>query len=86
MVSWVEARRRAWRVEQTEELEGLAEGLGDHELIVLVTVARALTAGREEYGNLDIWMDVRDFGEEAHEEAIDDLIYRAIHWLRRRGE
>lgn len=81
-LDWDEARRQAERLRRLEEVQRGLEQLGAHEVIVVGAVVQALIRGAAEYGNLDIWMDVRDFEEEAREEALDDLIYRAIHWLR----
>lgn len=48
------------------------------ELDVLGWVAERLNLGRKRYGVLDLETDVREWVREAHEEAIDLAVYRAI--------
>lgn len=65
------------------ELNSLAGRMGDDELRVLVTLARRLAMGREQYGELRIDRDRRDWTKEASEEALDLSVYLAIALLKR---
>lgn len=68
-----------------ERLTEIAECLGQDELEVLIEIAeRIAKGGREQYGELDIDNDSRDFGEEAAEEAQDLLVYLAADKIRNR--
>ena len=64
------------------ELDAIATGLGPDELRVLVFVAGRLAHGREEYGELHLARDRRDFRQERAEELADALIYSACDEMR----
>jgi hypothetical protein len=59
------------------------EHLGEDERRVLVTLATRLRRGREQYGELAIATDRRDWQREAHEEALDLSVYLSIATLAR---
>lgn len=65
------------------ELDAIAEGLGPDEVRVLVFVAGRLAHGREQYGELNLTTDARDFRHERAEELADALVYTACEELRR---
>lgn len=63
------------RFQPREELQVLAQGLGEDEIRILVRVARRLEFGRQRYGLMDLKNDKRDFVKEATEEILDWLVY-----------
>ena len=65
-----------------ERLNEIAEGLGPDELAVLIQIAERIAMGRDQYGELDIDKDRRDFSDEAAEEAQDALVYIAAGKIR----
>ena len=50
---------------------------------VLAAIARRLAKGREQYGDLSIDNDPRDWNEEAREELLDLVVYQEIRRLTR---
>lgn len=82
-VGWDEARRSKDVLEWREHIRGIWGPLGADELRVVWSVVDALVAGREQYGELDILGDERDFDDEGDQERTDMLVYRAIAALRR---
>ena len=67
-----------------EELCDIAEQLGDDEVEVLLSIARRVLRGREQYGELDIDSDDRDWRQERSEELFDALVYTAIDDIKDR--
>ena len=65
-------------------LTSISEHLGRDELAVLTLIAERLRAGRESYGTLQLATDVRDFAQEALEEAADMAVYAAAGLLKKR--
>ena len=51
---------------------------------MLTLIAERLRAGRESYGTLQLATDVRDFAQEALEEAADMAVYAAAGLLKKR--
>jgi hypothetical protein len=58
--------------------------LAGDELDVLALVAERLAVGREQYGQLELASDTRDFGREALDEAADMAVYAAAGLIRDR--
>ena len=65
-------------------LTSISERLGSDELAVLTLIAERLRAGRRSYGALQLATDVRDFAQEALEEAADMAVYAAAGLLKKR--
>ena len=65
-----------------EELCDIAEQLGDDEVEVLLSIARRVLRGREQYGELDIDSDDRDWRQEGQEERLDLIVYDAIQHVK----
>lgn len=58
----------------------------DDERAVLSEMLRRIEVGRENYGELDLDSDERDFRKEAREEAVDWLVYDIAGSLKRERE
>ena len=67
------------------ELISMVQCLEDDSVRVILAIAQRLKMGREQYGDLHIARDPRDWTKEAHEEALDLAAYLAIATLRREG-
>ena len=61
-----------------QELERMIARLGHEERDVAVTIVQRLVRGREQYGELRLAIDQRDFRQEAAEEALDLAVYAAM--------
>ena len=69
---------------ELERLDEVAQHLGSDEIEVLIEIAGRLSKGADEYGELDLDTDTRDFRAEAAEEAQDALVYLAAEKIRKR--
>lgn len=58
----------------------------DDERAVLCEMLRRIEIGREQYGELNLDRDRRDFRKEARDEAIDWLVYDCADSLKRERE
>ena len=68
------------------ELVGVTAELGDDELRVLVRIAERLKGGMNQYDELRIAVDRREFRKtEARQEVEDALVYLACAWLKDQG-
>jgi len=65
-----------------KRLTSIAEHLGCDELAVLTLIADRLLLGRQQFGDLAVETDTRDFTREALEEAADMAVYAAAGLLR----
>lgn len=65
-----------------ERINEVAEQLGDDEQEVLLRIAERFLSGRDQYGELDLDRDPRDFARETSEELCDALVYLASLEIR----
>ncbi|HEY1556764.1 MAG TPA: hypothetical protein VGF94_18140 [Kofleriaceae bacterium] len=69
-------------VELRARLAAIAEQLGADELAALELVATGLARGRQQYGELRVDADPRDFRREAADEIRDSLVYLGAELVR----
>lgn len=65
-----------------KRLNEIWDALGEDERQVLFSIARRLEKGRQQYGELVMSLDPRNWEREAHEEYLDATVYLAIRMLR----
>ncbi len=58
--------------------------LSEDALLVLDEIADRMRVGQKTYGALDLDADDRDFEQEAYEEDLDGLVYRACKVVQER--
>ena len=61
-----------------EELDDLADDLNQDEMELVLRFMRRIHKGREDYGELDISSDRRDWRKERREELLDLVAYDLI--------
>ena len=59
------------------DLHDIADNLAPDALTVLLALARRMQQGQEEYGNLRLKEDPRNWRKEIREELLDALVYMA---------
>jgi hypothetical protein len=67
---------------ERDDLIALLDRLGPDEVRVLYALACRLEVGAGVYGPLHLRTDLRDFGREASEEALDLAAYAAMQFLK----
>lgn len=82
MKKWSEIKKE----KQLKNLLSITQDLNNDELEVIVTVAEGLQTGRKVYGPIDVYKDIRDWHQEALEEARDLAVYLSAAILRLKRE
>jgi hypothetical protein len=66
----------------SEEFTRIFEGLRGDAKEVAIIVMRRLQAGQEQYGNMNVSGDGRDYLNEIMMELVDAPVYGAMQWVK----